>query len=78
MSKLGTSIGNVIFDITEFLDDLSYRPSGNFCGTPKLMKYLSKYNNKSDEILIKLTKSKNPMKAAAAKSILTSRKENAE
>lgn len=64
--------------IMDIFDINSPERNRNFCKTPQLMEYIIKFQNKSDEELEKLAKSKDIIKAGAAKSVLEHRKEKAE
>lgn len=59
-------------------DTLFPKPKNHFCQTPQLMEYMKEFCMKSDEELEKLARSKDTIKAAAAKSILEQRKRKAE
>lgn len=59
-------------------DTLFSKPKKNFCQTPQLMEYMKEFCMKSDNELEKLTKSKDILKAGAAKSILEQRRRTTE
>lgn len=59
-------------------DTLFPKSKNHFCQTPQLMEYMKEFCMKSDEELEKLARSKDTIKAAAAKSILEQRKRKTE
>lgn len=68
-----------LFDaIMDIFDINSPERDRNFCKTPQLMEYMAKFSMKSDNELEKLAKSKDTIKAAAAKQILDQHKRNTE
>lgn len=64
--------------ILDIFDMNSPKGNGNFCKTPQLMEYIAKFSVKSDKELEKLAKSKDKIKAAAAKHVLEQRGRNTE